>query len=1070
LHRFVEQLEPREFLTVVQNASGWTVITPPGNPANGRKIYVSKSTPGASDSNTGLSPDQAVRSLSKAKSLMRDGKADWLLLHRGDTWTEGFGTWNLSGIDKQNPMVISYWDTYEDPFEGTVVYDPSNFPDDPTGLNLAARPLIQSGISDGITFSGTPSHIAVIGLSFNANTYNGSNSNGATGLRAQVTGTDFLVEDCKFDGYKDNVVVGNPDTPVTDFTIRRSTIINAYHDTSAHAQGMYVSGSCSNITIEENTFDHNGWKENVSGMSKTVFNHNMYINTGASNITVHANVITRGSLRGTLLRSGGVVTDNFYAQNAVAIQVGNTDSIVTGNVILQGVDLPSLASGVGIDVAFSIPSVDVENNIVAHDQSAYVYNLSGINLNTGTKNATVKNNIVYDWRRTFINGITGGTNTITNNQFTDFDTYHPVMKYTGTAPATYGNNKYFSGDPSRAFQEGNTRENFATWNSHKNDSGSAILSTPPTYLDPNRDMATYNSSLGFANSFAAWVQSQTSQSRERWDTRYTAAAENNYIKTGFGVGQTNASQTVSVAAADASASEIGPDSGKFTITRTGNISGPLNVYYSLSGDATRGFVAGDGGDYITTPATLNFFSFPAGVGSIDVSIAPVSDGLAEGDETVKLNILADKSVIPVYALGATSTATVTISDAIPTVNVQAPISDAFENDGTGPQAGQFTLTRSGPTTAPLTVNLLFSGSATSPADYAIASPEDPNVTMTQITFPVGADTVNIFVNPVDDNVLEGGTADDPQPGDENVGLSVQPSTATPTPYVPGVNPGATVTIFDPTVEPPPDDGGGGGGGSDPPPLGHGLFEQYYNTQDTWSGTPVFTQLDTRPGFSFTGAPHTGVSSDHFSALWTGQIQPQYQEKYTFYLKIDQDATAKLELQDDTGEWHTLINFMPNHRMGDANDDAVVDSGDFSVIAQNYNQSGANWSKGDFNNDGKVNALDFNAMASVFGTSDPRMGGNQTGEIAASAGIDLDAGVRYNVRLSYSDKVNLATIRFLWKSPSRTKQEVPLDRLYSDAAVQGPTDPIASPTPSSVPLGTLFSNTDVTASGNSSILQ
>ena len=115
----------------------------------------------------------------------------------------------------------------------------------------------------------------------------------------------------------------------------------------------------------------------------------MYINTGATNTLITGNTITRGSLRGTLLRAGGTVTNNFYDQNAVAIQVGNTASTVTGNVILEGVDQPSLASGVGIDVAFSIPKVDIEDNIIAHDESAYTYNLSGINLNGGTHMATV---------------------------------------------------------------------------------------------------------------------------------------------------------------------------------------------------------------------------------------------------------------------------------------------------------------------------------------------------------------------------------------------------------------------------------------------------------------------------------------------------------------------------------------------------------------------------------------------------------------------------------------------------------------------------------------------------------
>ena len=120
----------------------------------------------------------------------------------------------------------------------------------------------------------------------------------------------------------------------------------------------------------------------------------MYINTGATSVLVTGNTITRGSLRGTLLRAGGIVTDNFYDQNAVAIQVGNTASTVTGNVILEGDDLPTLPSGVGIDASFDIPSVNISDNIIAHDDSSYEYNVYGIDLDGGTEHATVEGNIV----------------------------------------------------------------------------------------------------------------------------------------------------------------------------------------------------------------------------------------------------------------------------------------------------------------------------------------------------------------------------------------------------------------------------------------------------------------------------------------------------------------------------------------------------------------------------------------------------------------------------------------------------------------------------------------------------
>src|SRR5476651_347573 len=83
----IESLEPRRFLSVTQNAAGWSVFSYP-SASDGRKVYVSKDTDG-NDANSGLDPAHPVRSLSVAKGLMRDGKADWLLFKRvanKETW------------------------------------------------------------------------------------------------------------------------------------------------------------------------------------------------------------------------------------------------------------------------------------------------------------------------------------------------------------------------------------------------------------------------------------------------------------------------------------------------------------------------------------------------------------------------------------------------------------------------------------------------------------------------------------------------------------------------------------------------------------------------------------------------------------------------------------------------------------------------------------------------------------------------------------------------------------------------------------------------------------------------
>lgn len=85
---------------------------------------------------------------------------------------------------------------------------------------------------------------------------------------------------------------------------------------------------------------------------------------------------------------------------------------------------------------------------------------------------------------------------------------------------------------------------------------------------------------------------------------------------------------VSVVATDASASEDG-DPGKFTLTRTGDLSHEFSVDYSLGGDALPVE------DYATSGLAV---TFPGGSSTLDVIIEPIEDSIKEGDETVTLSI------------------------------------------------------------------------------------------------------------------------------------------------------------------------------------------------------------------------------------------------------------------------------------------------------------------------------------------------------------------------------------------------------------------------------------------------
>ena len=109
---------------------------------------------------------------------------------------------------------------------------------------------------------------------------------------------------------------------------------------------------------------------------------------------------------------------------------------------------------------------------------------------------------------------------------------------------------------------------------------------------------------------------------------------------------------VRVAVGDATATELGPDPGSFTVTR----GGPVGYDRLVEGTTTGPALAGPGGDYLLSGPGLvdynsNFFTvrIPAGTTSVTVTVTPVSDSIDEGTETVT------------FAAEGTS-ATVTITD------------------------------------------------------------------------------------------------------------------------------------------------------------------------------------------------------------------------------------------------------------------------------------------------------------------------------------------------------------------------------------------------------------------------
>lgn len=381
---FTITIPDRQF-PISLDGEGWTELSPS---VDSRVVYVSSST--GDDANSGLSPGNAVASIAHAKTLMRDGYPDWMLLQKGDTWEEGFGTWRDSGRSESEPIVLGTYGT-------------------------GARPLLKTGSTYGISSAQSSSYVALVGLHFYAHTRDPDSpefvsSSGNTGINWAGDSWEWLlIEDVKIESHETGLVIQNRQTVSQNVMIRRSTVVDSYA-TSGHSQGLYTYG-LDGLLLEGNVFDHNGWYgDRTTGgsvgtaASATLFNHNMYIDhENTSNVVVAGNIFTRASATGIQVRPGGVVIDNLFVRNPTAVLIGGADSsdvdgIVQRNVILEANDINTASNMIrGTGFALSnIGSLDLSDNIVAHDASASPTNTKGIGIYDDATGMNIQSNIFYD--------------------------------------------------------------------------------------------------------------------------------------------------------------------------------------------------------------------------------------------------------------------------------------------------------------------------------------------------------------------------------------------------------------------------------------------------------------------------------------------------------------------------------------------------------------------------------------------------------------------------------------------------------------------------------------------------
>jgi hypothetical protein len=527
-------------------SSGWTTFTPSSDT---RIVYVSAT--GNDGACTYYAPNSPLvgsdpfhpvgnvlpcRTVGGAQGLIRNGYPDWILLKKGDSWSDSIG-WSYSGRSGTEPILLGAYGT-------------------------GARPVINSGGNDGVSIYSPVSNLAIVGISFISSL---RQSNTGFWILAD-SGQNILLEDLYIKSYGVGVSVQatgggyNVNNFIRNLTIKRSVIVDS-KSASGHSQGIYTAG-VRGVNIIESVIDHSGWI-NVNEMN--IFDHNIYLDAeGGINATIRGNILTRASATGAQIRFDGTIENNLFVQNPIGFfirsgvdendQTGGAygtyvspftePSVVRDNVVLDGIDIGNIVDGArafGFEILDIRTSVVATNNIVSHDNSNWPYG-KGINIQSGAltaRNVLISNNIVYDWRNSIYsyNAPVGNNYTISNNQLQLMRTDTPIFVIDSGSSAgngiTYVNNQYYSPlSQSSWFQIGGSLYNLAGWVTRSGETGAQAIQV--SYPDPNRDVGSYHASIGGAATFDAFIAGARAQSKDNWDPRYTAAAVNSYIRAGFG--------------------------------------------------------------------------------------------------------------------------------------------------------------------------------------------------------------------------------------------------------------------------------------------------------------------------------------------------------------------------------------------------------------------------------------------------------------------------------------------------------------------------------------------------------
>ncbi len=703
----LESLEGRTHFSVSHDVNGFTVVTPTAGVS--RLVYVSNS---GSDSNNGLSPATPVKSISVGRALLRNNSPDFLLFRRGDTFSGMLNNWTLSGVNADQPMVIG---AYTDPAHPST-----------------ARPIIDSGISSGFTNQASGSNhpalhdVDILGVSFvdGARDYRNPPAGFTTGFNVDAVGgsygvnvlgsfTNLLVEDCQFQYYRSGMSIqgfstwGNP----TNVTIRRSQILDSYAPnytstgSKITSEGIYAN-EVMGLTLQENIFDHNGWTDAAYsnlGANASIFNHNAYLNIDNENVVVTGNIFSNASSHGLQARAGGIITNNLFYNNPIAMSYGYTNAPekpggvhgeISGNVIYGSRDISGALRGWGLEICNTRSIANgggtvVKNNIYeAYGQNGQPAIQVTIGSNTtnpdtavGVNDLTITQNIVYGWTK----GITvnaalkdGGTGRtgihnlqVIGNDF-QLSGQTPVVEHPGPVIApfeTWANNRYnaLASDISGTgyFRYNNLITTLASWKSQVEPTAQdALVGYPNASASPG----TYDAMLGGTGTPDDLIAQARQESSTFWRPQYLAKVITTYVSAGFS-GQHIISTAPTAALTAAPLNAGGAPTYTFSVIYTdGNAIDPNTI------DSSGVVVTGPNG-YNQTAALISVTPSVDGTSAAAIYSIPAPNGVAwdaSGNGSYSISVVANKiknTAGLAVAAGPIGTAVVNIAATNPTATI-----------------------------------------------------------------------------------------------------------------------------------------------------------------------------------------------------------------------------------------------------------------------------------------------------------------------------------------------------------------------------------------------------------------